>query len=1168
MISTAGELLAALAPLSHSARLRLTAVTAHRLARQGELKPLLAELDALGPYERRLAALAALAAEDGEHLAARLGDLDPVVRRYALRGARRLALPDAAVEAAYDDAPAVVRADLARLLRDGRRRGLAERLVPRVRAEYGDRDAARLLAGCSPEFAARWLPELVGALAPEEWNAPALRHPLAVLDHAERELGSVRGRLRDAWWRQYAAALAAALPAAPERVLALLEEYRPDTLPGPLHDRLGELVAVDAERVARWFTGSDRGSARRERTPGPAVMRRLVAADPPSLAALGARWFHRSAFDLLLRTVPPARRAGFVDAVVAAGAPRGNVRVREGDLASLPPAERHARARAALDALAAEGRPDRETWWLRALLPPAEARPPLLAALGTDDAEDRGTLWEVLVDNAGRGGDPDEVAAVLALAAGRLAGERDSVRREFLSAVAGLPAPLLVAALGAGPAGGSGAASLERLCRNALAARDRSPLTRDAVRDLAVALLSTDAAAPPADPAGQAEHAGPAGPSPLAVRLLEALAAHTGTVALGRLDGLPRTRTGGVRALVGALGPWLDRSAARGDVTSLLALAGSLGRRAYGVPELQDRLAKALAVCPDGVYGEVAAAWLADPATRGDRVAELLAREPSAVFLPQVLAVLAAERTDLLDRALVEDPPAGGRFPVAGTPRPLPAFRYADRWLPGQQEAAVRLAAAVVADPGRGIDERAAVLRAVAPVPEHGRALLRRYAAPVRDDAAGHDGAAGSAAGAAGSVLAAAALDAAARADEPAPALGALLDHVGDDRAAAAWSAAGRAAAHARPSEVTALLHDVLTRESGVKVTVRKAAARLAVRHLPPAAAVALLAAACEAPGAHPDVRATVVGLAPALLPAPEMWALLEAAVADGPEPARRALLDASPADLPPAHRPRYGELLARLPSVAGEETANTALYRLADWARYAPAAGAALADVYTDLATPLNLWRASGGLNELARSGLPHPLGGVAPGSLLRGVVDRLLALVAAGEPEGGGREGDLPALRRLHSLLVAGHGDRRLDGDLARLLADEPAAAATRTALLVRAVDLRAAEPGILRAAGELVAAIEGRPVLAARVAEELEEAHQYGDPIGDPAAVLGAVRALAAGGGLVEGLLAVALANAVGIRQNWPDACRAAVVALRRHPDREVRELAYETDLGRHR
>ncbi|MET9610726.1 hypothetical protein ABZZ17_37540 [Streptomyces sp. NPDC006512] len=1138
MISTADELLAALEPLPHAARLRFTAVTAHRLATRGELHPLLAALDARGPYERRLAALAALTAGETAHLAHRLGDPDPVVRRYALRGARRLPVPDAVVEAAYDDAPAVVRADLARLLRDGSRPELAERLVLRVRGEYGDRDAARLLPGCSPGFTARLLPELARALAFEDWSTLSARHPAAVLDHAERELEDLPEQLRDLWWRRHATAVAAATTAAPGRVLDLLERYAPANLPGPVHDRLGELVAVDAGRVVRWLADPGRAAERWERTPGRAVMRQLVAADPPALPELGARWFHRDAFGVLLRSVPPARRPGFLDAVVACDPSR---RPHAGVLALLPPAEQQAGARAEIEALRAERGTDWDVSDLLALLPPAEARPELLAALGTGDSEERGTIWDRLVFNAGHTRDPGQVAEVLALAAGRLSNERDPVRGEALSGFADLPTPLLVAALGTGAPTGdrTGADSLERLCLAALRARDCSPGTRDTIRTLAVTLLA--AVADPAADAGAAA-------LPTAVRIVEALTAHTGTPELGHLDTV--LRGNGTSILLDVLGPSLDRAAERGDVLPLLALVTSCGHRAYRIPELQDRLEQALHTCPDGVFADVAAAWLADPATRGHRVAELLAREPSAVFLTPVLTVLAAERTDLLDLALPAVPLPGGRFPVSGTPRPLPPFRYADRWLPRQQQAAVQLAAAVIADTGRGLHERAALLRAVAPVPGHGRALLHRHTRP-----AGH----------AEPALTAAALDAAAHTDDPASALAAMLDHAGDDSAAAAWSAAGRAAAHARPTQVAALLHDVLTRESGVKVTVGKAAARLAARHLPPGAATTLLSTVGSAPGVHPDVRATVVGLAATLLPAEEMWTLLESAVTDGPDPARRTLLDLSPADLAPAHRARYGELVARLPFEAGGQTADQALYELRDWARYTPAAGTALADVYTDLASSLSARQVRYALTELAQSELPHPIGGVAPGSLLHDVVDRLLARIAAGEPEGGGRDGDLPARRRLESLLGYLHRDHRMCAALARQLTAEPAVTSARTALLVKAVDLEAAEPELLLSLGELIAAIEGRPVLAVGVAKYVEETHRSGNRLADPAAVLAAVRALSGGGGLPEGLLAVGLARAVGIRQDWPETCRAVVVELRRHPDREVREAAYATVLG---
>ncbi|MGW4749850.1 hypothetical protein ACWEPR_34175, partial [Streptomyces sp. NPDC004290] len=1052
---------------------------------------------------------------------------------------------------------------LARLLRDGRRPALAERLALRVRAEYGDRDAARLLPGCSTEFTARLLPELAGVLAFEDWSTLAVRHPGAVLDQAERDLGDIPERSCDLWWRRHATGIAAALPAAPERVLDLLEQHGPSHLPGPVLDRLGDLVAVDAERVTRLLAAPHRATARWAGTPGPAVMRRLAAADPPSLPLLGARWFPREALLVLLRSMPPARRSRFADAVVTAAGPRGNAHVHEGLLALLPPAERHARTRARIEALRGEPHSGWDLWGLLALLPPTEARPALLAALRTPDAGARGTIWDHLITNAERSGDPEQVAEVLALAAGRLGNERDPVRGEALSAVAALSAPLLAAAcasvrtMGAATPGfasasastpasesasgpESAAASLERLCLDALRARDCSARTRDTIRRLAASLLSgsTGSAA-----------------SRTGVRLVEALTAHTGTVELGALG--PVLRGSGADAVLGALGPWLDRAAAAGDTAPLLALIRAAGPRAHRIPDLRRRLEPALLRCPDERFGEVVSAWLADPVARGERVAALLAREPSAAFVPQVLTVLATERTDLLDRALAETPPPGGRFPTAGTPRPLPPFRYADRWLPRQQEAAVRLAEAAVADTDRGLDERTALLRSVAPVPRYGAALLQRYAG-TGQDRSGH-------ACSSDAPLAAAALDAAAHTDDPVPALNALLAHAGDDRAQAAWSAATRAAAHARPSDVATLLRDVLTRESGVKVTVRKAAARLAARHLPRGAATALLSTVVRTPGIHPDVHATVVGLATALLPAKEMWALLESAVDEGPDAARTVLASVRPADLAPAHRARYGTLVTRLALGPDKGPANRALTGLGDWARYSPSAGAALAEVYVGDAPRRNVRRAGHELTELAQSGLPHPIGGVAPGSLLHGVVDRLLTSVAAGEPEGGGRDGDLPARRRLESLLGSSLRDRGMCAALARRLASEPAAVAVRTGLLVRAVDPDGTEPELLLALRELTAAIDGRPVRAVHAAGELQKAHRDGEPLADPGPALAAVRNLGDDGGLVEGLLALGLTAALGPRLSWPEAWRAAVLELRRHPEPDVRETAYGTVLG---
>ncbi|MFC9595307.1 hypothetical protein ACFTUC_36610 [Streptomyces sp. NPDC056944] len=67
------------------------------------------------------------------------------------------------------------------------------------------------------------------------------------------------------------------------------------------------------------------------------------------------------------------------------------------------------------------------------------------------------------------------------------------------------------------------------------------------------------------------------------------------------------------------------------------------------------------------------------------------------------------------------------------------------------------------------------------------------------------------------------------------------------------------------------------------------------------------------------------------------------------------------------------------------------------------------------------------------------------------------------------------------------------------------------------------------------------------------------------GGPGPALAAVRVLGGDGGLVEGLLAVGLVTALGTRMDWPEAWRVAVVELRRHPEPDVREAAYETVVG---
>ncbi|MFE2148374.1 hypothetical protein ACFXA3_42865, partial [Streptomyces sp. NPDC059456] len=276
------HLLADLAPLAHADREQLLTATARELAGTGELSRVLSELDGRGRYERRLAALAALAARQTEYLAQRLADPDPVVRSRALRAVRTLPVPDGAIEAAYEDASAEVRRDLARALLRSSRPELAERLACVLRAEWGDAEAAVLLPACGPEFVSRLLPQLAHAVT--GWARLGRSHPGPVLDLAAGELAELPEGLRENWWHRRAPGVAAALPAAPERVLALLERYGPARLPRPLEQLTRDLVAADAERFVRWLTAPERGAGPLERLLPQPVLRRRGRADPPSRA--------------------------------------------------------------------------------------------------------------------------------------------------------------------------------------------------------------------------------------------------------------------------------------------------------------------------------------------------------------------------------------------------------------------------------------------------------------------------------------------------------------------------------------------------------------------------------------------------------------------------------------------------------------------------------------------------------------------------------------------------------------------------------------------------------------------------------------------------------------------------------------------------------------------
>ncbi|THA41385.1 hypothetical protein [Streptomyces sp. A1547] len=1109
------RLLADLDPLPYAERLRLLATTARDLARSGELPGVLAELAGRGRYERRLAALAASAGRQTEYLAQRLADPDPVVRSFARRAVRTLPVPDEAIEAAYDDASAEIRRELTQAVFRGSRRALAERLTPLVRAQWGDAEAASLLPACGPEFVSALLPELAHAVT--HWHRLGRCHPGPVLDQAAAELAELPEGLRTSWWERQAPGLAAALPAAPQRVLGLLEQYGPGRLPRRLDDRVGDLIAADAERFVRWLTSPERADGYQERLLPPSRLRQLVRADPPSLPALGRRWAGRPAYlAALLKALPPGRRAAFHDAATA-HLPAPDGMVPDDVLAVLPRERRQAVARRRADRARRDAGAADRVLEAVAHLPVAEARPELLAGTRSSDADTRRVAWVRFVENAVHASDAEALGEVLELMTRRLRNERDPVRSAALAALSRVPVPLLAAE--------ASVACLERIAVDAVEARDHSDDTRRALERLVFAVLEEPA------------------PSCVlldwALRTLREHAVRTGRLLHGGYGGvLPRGRE---QRIFEFLRPWLDGRASKGEYEPLLTLVSYLGDRCRLMPELQRMLGESLEQCAGGVFPRLAGVWLSDPATRGARVAVLLEREPSAAALAPVLDVLSAHRTDLLDSALAARPPYG-RFLREGSVRPLPRLERADRWVPRQQDEAAWLAEVAVGDESRTVYERADALRSAARIPDHGLEFVRRHARS------------------ADTRLAETALAAAARTVEPAVVLPELLAHAGDDHARVAVYAAGRAAAATAPTRLAELLDGLLAAPSGVKVTSRKEALRLTARFLPPRRAAALLARISGNADSHPDVATAAVSLAVGLLGTGEVWDLLETAAASGTREAGAVIAHTPVLSVAAPHRPRYARLVALLAASPQRSVAAQAVAALPDWVAYAPDAADPVRRAVCDLAPNPGWQAAATALEKIAGSGLPHPVGGGEPGSQFHRAVDGLLAVVRSGDDAEAEAERDLPALQRvrfLSQIVAAEHHGLR--AALVRQLAGEPALATARVALLRRSVDLRADLPELRAALAELVAAHAGRPGLAATTAVSLRDGNRHGDRVGDPAVVLEAVRGLAQDGAPVPGLFAVALTSAMGGRCDWPGEWRALLRELRRHAETEVRDAA---------
>ncbi|MFI0486140.1 hypothetical protein [Actinomadura sp. 9N215] len=479
-----------------------------------------------------------------------------------------------------------------------------------------------------------------------------------------------------------------------------------------------------------------------------------------------------------------------------------------------------------------------------------------------------------------------------------------------------------------------------------------------------------------------------------ALDLAERLIGHAGTVYLGRLDAV--LRRGDEHRLGATLAPYLEAAARRDDHRLALMTVRALGRRAHRVRPLQDALEAALDARDDGILREAIALWLEPPGTRAERVGTVVAKDPSAVAVPAVLAAIARERTDLLHLVLAGNTPEG-RFRRADVAYVPAATRpWTRRWTARQRDAYLALLERAASGNLPEADRAAAVAQ-MARVPGVDPA---RITARLDDDP----------------YVRRAALTALAWTPSPQGTLPRLLSYASSDDAHVAVYAATRAARFAPPSALAATLGPIL---STGKITARKEAMRILLRnHVPDA--LRLVAAVWDDPDQHRDVRAAIVSAVRSHLGDPVARRILREA-ADGPRDLARQVINTAPLHVEERHRAAYAELILRVARSADPEVRGSALLTAALWAPWAPDAPALLADVAADLGDTRH-WRRTLTLlvGCVTRQGI-----GAAELSRVSAELTAAPALPDA-EPER-----DLPAARRLDALVadIRGVAERHRD-------------------------------------------------------------------------------------------------------------------------------------------
>jgi len=996
---------------------------------------------------------------------------------------------------------------LARLLGEVVRRGrtsIAEALVVGLLERGRLREAAYLLPTCSVGFiearldAVAW-PEVV-------WKRLAKYRPALVCERLERSFAAAE-RPELVWRRHTTAVWALLCERVPELVSGFIDRFaETDALPSHLvyGGGLTRLVRRVPGRVLGWLStrlpwlaqvGLPTGLASRARRLDDAallpVCRGLAQASPATLGALLAK-------------LPHARRASLFERATAE-LETARTEWPTTLLAVLPTQLRDREAARMLELARAhtDGAWRRELLGLRTI---DTARPELEREGQSAQAIERGEAHAALVlaSMRSRAGMAQTLAWLQ-----RIRNEQDPVRMAVLGALARVPGHCF-----------EDPEALDTVIRPIFEARDTSYTTRQHAARIAHGLLVSHATKP-RSPMFQ-----------LGLGLLERLAGHGGTPDLPRLDrNLPR---GAEQAIFMALQPWIEAARSRQQDQHLFRLWHALGKRAWRVPELGALVGDTIWHGHKNNAGHAAGLWVQDPATRDERVRELVKRDRTALHLRPVLEHCHRRRQTLLVDILGGKAPRG-RFhdgKVVLLPRLEQGF---ERWPTTMQRAYVELVLLAELEPKQFGQTRAALVSMRARVPITTTADLADALASADVN------------------VQEAALGALVWLDDPAPALPILLEHLDGDRARVAMYALPRLARLMPRDRFVDALAELLARPK-LKVTVHKEALRL-LGELATPRAMGLLRQTWQQP-LHRDVRIAALHAARSILGEAEAWPLLDSAARDESPDIARAVVEVPLGNVAEAYRARY---LQAMTAVADHESpiARAAFFEVLarEWSLVDPIGAVNIAAKVIARMDLLDPWASA--VKVVAEGGRSLTTHG--------SIIELVEGLVAAADEEiAPAGERDRLAHRRLSGVLEALAQDRHLTtavllGGLADRLLARPDWWSDGARLRIAATPNDGVGLAVLAL---LAAAPSPRCVRSVERAARAAAAMHTRDWASDVAERCASVLA---GGPPAARTVAAAWVAKLGPWWGWSSAWTSRLQRLREDPDLDVRTSAREVWLS---